>query len=290
MLDTILKIGQILRASPDGLKHHRYVKKAPMPDPKTNPVRFWSVPTAEDGSFVFTAIAPLLDENKQQQLFYLNYKQSDADSSKPYIYGDVYRTVTKTGEDGNFRFGDPLKKSWVTLNSFQRAEDKNPIPTERITKFRASFREQMERIDQFLRENPNTYIHFDFAGRGWHEYEEITHLNQSLIGTFFEKTQHGYVMSGFLFKTLATGTSRTPGFEAGWDFRNRLFKDESEALDLLYGINYASRATVRKNDFKVIVIPRAQGLTAAQIERFFERREKAEPSEEVECSRGRGAH
>ena len=141
-------------------------------------------------------------------------------------------------------------------------------------------------IEHFLHEHPNAYIHFDLSGRGWHECEEVGYLNRGFVDTFFEKTSNGYVMSGFLFKTLATGTSRTPGFEAGREFRNRLFKDENDALDLLYGINYASRATIRKNDFKVIVLPRAQGLTAAQIERFFERRESTEPSEGVESAEG----
>jgi hypothetical protein len=282
MLDTVLQIGKILRASPDGLKHHRYIKKAPIYDEKLNPVKFWTIPVQLDGTFNFEEIKPLNDENLQQKLFYLNYKQSDADSSKPYIYGDLYRTITKTGEDGNFRLGDPEKRSWVALNSFQRAESLEPIATERVRQFRSSFRKQINAMEQFLRDNKNVYIHFDIAGHRWTELEEIDHLNQSIVQTFFDKTVHGYVMGVFLFKTLATGSSRTPGFDPSREYRNRVFRNESEALDLLYGINYASRSAVRKNDFKVIVLPRGEGLDAKQIERFFERRGSSEPDTEVE--------
>ena len=282
MLDTVLEIGKVLRAAPEGLKHHRYIKTAPVYDEKSNPVKFWTIPTELSGTFNFADITPLNDENLQQNLFYLNYKQSDADSSKPYIYGDLYRTITKTGEDGNFRLGDPEKKSWVALNSFQRAEAMEPIATERVRQFRASFRKQISAIEQFLRENKNAYIHFDIAGQHWTELEEIDHLNQSIVQTFFDKTIHGYVMGVFLFKTLATGSSRTPGFDSSREYRNRVFRNESEALDLLYGINYASRSAVRKNDFKVIVLPRGESLEAKQIERFFERRGSSEPDTEVE--------
>lgn len=284
MLDTVLEIGKILRASPDGLKHHRYIKKAPIYDAKLNPVKFWIVPTQLDGTFSFEDRQSLNDENVQQHLFYLNYKQSDADSSKPYIYGDLYRTITKTGEDGNFRLGDPAKKSWVALNSFQRAEAIEPIATARVKQFRASFRKQIASIEQFLRDNQNVYIYFDIVGHHWTELEEISYLNQSIVQTFFDKTIHGYVMGVFLFKTLATGSSRTPGFAPEGEYRNRVFQTEDQALDLLYGINYASRSTVRKNDFKVIVLPRGEGLEARQIERFFERRSSNEPDTEVEDS------
>lgn len=284
MLDTVLEIGKVLRASPNSLKHHRYIKKAPVFDEKLNPVRYWTVPAQLDGSFRFEDIQPLNDENVQEYLFYLNYKQSDADSSKPYIYGDLYRTVTKTGEDGNFRLGDPEKKSWVALNSFQRAEAIEPIATDRVKKFRASFRSQLAVIEQFVRDNPHIYIRFEIAGHHWTALEEIDMLNQGIIRTFFNKTDHGYVMGVFLFKTLSTGSSRTPGFDSRGEFRNRVFRDENEALDLLYGINYASRSAVRKNDFKVIVLPRGEGLEAKQIERFFERQESSEPDEAVEGS------
>lgn len=282
MLDTALNIGQKLRAAPDGLKHHRFVKKAPMPDEKNNPVRFWRVPVEADGSFDFGHRATLDDENWQKRLFYLNYKKSDADSTKPYIFGDVYRTITKIGEDGNFRFGDPAKKSWMALNSFQRAEEVEAIPTERVKAFRTSFRKQMAEIETFLRDNPNVYIHFDFGGKGWHELEELEALNQNLLDTFFAETEHGYIVRAALYKTLAAGTSRTPGFIEQNQFKNRVFSSANQAMDLLYGVNYSSRRAVKAFDVKIVVLPRGENLTAKQIERFFERNTSSEPSDDSE--------
>lgn len=281
MLDTILEIGKALRSAPDGLRHHRYVKKAPIADEKKNPVRFWRVPVALDGSFDFNQIETLADEDRQKQLFYLNYKQSDADSTKPYIFGDIYRTVMKTGEDGNFRFGDPAKKSWMALNSFQRGEEIKAMPTDRVRAFRASFNKQISVIEMFLREHPNAYIHFDFAGKGWHELDELALLNKSLLGAFFEQVDKGYVMRVFLYKTLTPGSSRSLGFISDSGFKSRLFKDENEAMDLLYGINYSSKATVRKNDVKVVILPRGENLTARQIERFFERTASSEITDKI---------
>ncbi len=283
MLDTVLEIGKVLRAAPDGLKFHRYIKKGPVYDEKRNPVVFWRVPVALDGTFDFAQHELLTDENRQKRLFYLNYKSSDADSTKPYIYGDVYRSVTKIGEDGNFRFGDANKKSWMALNSFQRAEGTDAIPTNRVKNFRNSFRKQLGEIETFLRANSNSYIHFDFDGEGWQDLtEELELLNQSLLKSFFQETQHGYVMSAFLYKTLAPGSSRTSGFQSGNEYKSRIFTTQDEAMDLLYGINYSSRAAVRKNDVKIVVLPRGENLKAEQIEHFFERAASAEPDDKAE--------
>ncbi len=280
MLDTVLEIGRVLRASSDGLKHHRYIKRSPETDPKRNQVRFWQIPVNEDGTFDFALISSLDDENKQKRLFYLNYKQSDADSTKPYLYGDLYRTVTKTGEDGNFRFGDPAKKSWMALNSFQRAESITALTTDRVKAFRDSFRQQMETIERFLRDNANAYIHFDFGGRCWHEMEEVALLNKGLVNTFFERTRQGYISRAFLYKTLSPGSNNAPEFQEASRYKTRVFHDEDQALDLIYGVNYASRQTVRVRDVKIVVLPRGDGLTAKQIERFFERTSVAESEAE----------
>ncbi|MDR3708829.1 MAG: hypothetical protein P4L33_11035 [Capsulimonadaceae bacterium] len=277
MLDTVIELGKTLRLSRNGLKHHRYIKQAPMRD-DNNPVDFWTVPVAHEGSFDFGGRELLTSEYQQAQLYYLNYKQGDADSTKRYLFGDIYRTTTKTGEDGNFRFGDPNKGSWMALNSFQRAEDTLALDTERVRTFRASFRSQLNDIEEFLRANRHVYLHFDFDGKGWHELEELDLLNESILSTFFHATEHGYVMQAFLFKTLASGQSRVPGFATAQRHRTRVFKDEDEALDLLYGINYASRATMRKNDIKIVVLPRGAGLHADVIERFFERNARSEPT------------
>jgi hypothetical protein len=81
MLDTLLEIGRTLRTAPEnaGLRHHRYVKSAPKPDEK-NPVIFWKVEVAADGTFDFDKRQQIEGESLPKSLFYLNYKTSDADS------------------------------------------------------------------------------------------------------------------------------------------------------------------------------------------------------------------
>ena len=270
MLDTVLEIGRILRLSPDGLRHHRYVKSAPVPDEK-NPVVFWRVPVQEDGSFDFGQRETLEDENKQRQLFYLNYKTSDADATKSYLFGDVYRTVTKLGEDGNFRFGDPEKGSWMNLNSFQRGEKIQALATPLFAKFRHSFRTQMGDIETFINENKSVYLHFDFSGRGWHHLDELAQLNESVVRSFFDKGEQGYTMQAFLFKTLTSSEARLPHFLPEGAYRSRIFSSADAAMDLLYGVNYASKAVWRRGDVKIIVLPKGRTLSAQQIERFFEK-------------------
>ncbi len=282
MLDTVLEIGRVLRASSNGLKHHRYIKKAPIYDDKKNPVKFWRIPVYSDGSFDFSKREVLRDENRQKKLFYLNYKQSDADSTKPYIFGDIYRTLIKTGEDGNFRFGDPNKKSWMALNSFQRGENSNPLHTVRVREFRKSFKQQNDEIETFLRSNANVYINFDFAGQNWHELEELIILNTSLLSTFFTQTEHGYTVNAALYKTLASGSTRNSNFLDENQYKNRVFQNADQAIDLIYGINFASRSAVRVFDIKVVVLPRGDNLNAIQIERFFDRNASNEPDDSDE--------
>src|SRR5947208_623706 len=103
MLTTLLEIGCTLRAAPDGLKHHRYIKQAPRDEKK--PVAFWRVPVAPDGSFNFEQKEELRDENVINRCFYLNYKDQETDNKKRYLFGDLYRAydIKKRKEvAGNF--------------------------------------------------------------------------------------------------------------------------------------------------------------------------------------------
>jgi hypothetical protein len=129
----------------------------------------------------------------------------------------------------------------------------------------------LSEIETFLQSLKAVYIHFDFSGKGWHELRELALLNKRIVRSFFKKSDGGLVLQSFLFKTLAAGDSRTPGFTPGGQHRTHLFKTEEEALDLVYGVNYASRSTIRKNDIKVVILPRGTDMTAETVERFFER-------------------
>jgi hypothetical protein len=327
MLDTLLELGKKLRESPDGLRHHRYIKKAPLGDEKLQ-IAFWQVPVKSDYSFDFSQIELLKDETRKNLLFYLNFKNGEADSSKPYVFGDVFRLYTakekkkrdgkteiEVSESGNFMFGNPTKNSWSAINSFLRYKDghieavpvaqaevessevelrevesptpskstkknpavapANPLLTQEIHSFRASFRRQLPEILDFLSKNPLSYIHFNFDGKGWWELAGKDAIEKMLLENFIVPSKDGFVLEKFVYKTIISaekwGWRSTPGFSPLNDYKTRLFQSE-EILDLLYALRFASKSAVpRIGDIKIVVLPRGDNLTAKQIERFFEK-------------------
>lgn len=292
MLETLLAIGRIFRDSPDGLKHHRYVKRAPQRDsnPKNanapgNFTRFFQVPVEEEGSFDFSQCVECINENLRPKFFYLNYKTSDAESYKKYIFGDIYKLRQVKGkeivEDGNFRFGDPAKTNLYGQNSFNRAvADAGALENERIQNFRASFARYMEDIEAFLAQHPNVYLHFDFDGRHWYELSDVMDtINAKLLSAFTAeikdaaKNVEGYVLRKALYKTLTSAaegpSGRVPGFMAENEYKNKLFADVDDVMNLLYVVDFSTKAVIRKGEVKIIVLPRGEDLKAQAIENFF---------------------
>ena len=246
MLDTLLEIGRKLRTAPEnaGLRHHRYVKTAPRPDEK-NPVVFWQVAVAADGNFDFEAREKIESETFQRSLLYLNFKTSDADSMKKYVFGDIYRSVLKrkpdgsiANEDGNFRLGDPKSgAAGFRVNSFLRGEaDAENFESDWLKGFRNSFRAQLPKLEEILSTEDNVYIHFAHAEeKQWHQLPEMATYNAQMLESFGRTTPTGIVLQAALYKTIASGHSPTPGFGADGDkgHRNRVFKTQDDLLDLV---------------------------------------------------------
>ena len=305
MLSTILQIGNTFKKSPNGLVHHRYVKRAPQREPDNkkavgNTTQFFRVPVNADGSFDFNAPEEFNDENLIEKLFYLNYKTSDADTYKKYLFGDIYKLRLEQGknimEDGNFRFGDAGKKGLYALNSFDRAKaDAESLDNERIKNFRHSFERDMERIETFLSEHPNVYLHFDFQGKHWYQLPDVMDvINKKLMSEFIREIEkadegaQGYVLQKALYKTLACtsegASGRVPRFTSENDYKNKLFAEVSDVMDLLYAVDFSTKSVIRKGDVKIIILPRGKGLSAEQIERFFTRQniETAAPAKKAQ--------
>jgi len=115
MLETLLHIGKTLRAA-KRMRHHRYIKLAPLSDPKS-PVVYLSLPVSDDYEFDFDNISEITDENMQRnKLFYLTFKSGEADSLVKYIFGDIlYGIDKKGGELGYYRMKNrPLAKVILT--------------------------------------------------------------------------------------------------------------------------------------------------------------------------------
>jgi hypothetical protein len=279
MLETLLQIGKTLRHS-ERLYHHRYIKRAPLNDKKTTVVYF-SLPVGEDFSFDIDDIKEIGDEDFiQHQLFYLAYKSSDADSLMKYIWGDILYGVIKDKEQGYYRMENPNIKNAFGLSSFVRGnEDAKRFTGTAIEKFRASFADNREQIESFLKEQGKErmcFLHFSFQGpyKHWYEFEEeLGAINNKLLDEFIAKQKDQIVLRKSLYKTLASPEKNLPfpNFTSESMYKAKAFENADEVLDLLYAINYSTRAMLSERDIKIIVFPKGENLTADQIEEFFER-------------------
>jgi hypothetical protein len=144
MLDTLLQIGKTFRED-KRLKHHRYIKPAPLPDPKGKTViKYLSLPVREDFTFDFENIKEI-PENERSRLYYFTFKTSDSDGFPKYFWGDLlYGLDTKDKESGNYRFKEEKekKKGKEFDGAFYKAKkyaDNQMFEGTRIAKFRANF-------------------------------------------------------------------------------------------------------------------------------------------------------
>lgn len=126
-LDTVLKIGNILRNSKEKMSFSNAVASCPKDKKGCWPFCL-CLPVDKNFNVIFDKVS-IIPENKRNSLYYLKYKTSDTDSSCKYIYGDIYYsvkgTLSKNGsinkpkEDGYYRLGETQDK-----NSFSNGNDK----------------------------------------------------------------------------------------------------------------------------------------------------------------------
>ena len=282
MLDTILEIGKTLRKA-GKLRHHRYIKPAPKVEiTKTGSIKtdvaYLVLPVREDFTFDFDNLETnFRNENTISDFYYLTYKSSDADSSVKYLWGDISYYVDKDQKEvGTYRIAEGK-------NAFLRA-DKDGLffKGTLIEKFRESFAENRERIENLLKEHSQEkycFLHFDFQGerKHWYEFkEEFEALNNKFLQEFIGEKQNGeIVLRKSLYKTLASPEKNLPfpNFSASNIYKTRTFQrteTEDQILDLIYAINYSTKAAIFDNDIKVIILPKSKYLTAEKIEEFFE--------------------
>jgi hypothetical protein len=97
-------------------------------------------------------------------------------------------------------------------------------------------------------------------------------INKKLLQEFVLKSEHGgYILGKFIYKTLAAGGRGTPNFSISNSYRNKLFSNIDEVLDLIYAIDYSKKALIAERNIKIIILPRGENLKPEQIEKFFER-------------------
>ncbi len=175
-LDTVLKIGRLLRNSSRRLDFFSYVAPCPK-DAKGNYPLCLDIPINENYDIDFDKISKV-SEQKRDKLYYLKYKTSDKDTSTKYIYGDIYysvsgkmsingKTVSIT-EGGNYRLGIIGLDGKNKGNAFDKAEDEfESICQQNNAKELVNLRHSIERdrsaLEKMMKFMPAVIQFFEFG-------------------------------------------------------------------------------------------------------------------------------
>ncbi len=278
MLETLLQIGKTFREA-KRLRHHRYIKPAPVPDKKTI-ITFLYLPVTEDFSFDFDGIKEI-QENARESLFYLKYQTSDSDSSIKTLFGDIYRYKKKDGKEG----GNYRSIKFSKYSSVKRADEHADLLTsELVRSFRESLIDELDKIEEILNRDSNIFLHFDFDGKNWYELsdgivlDEISDLMVTKFATQFSENGQ-WVFDSMLYRTICSGDAKNdiqfPEFDKLKKYRSAGFTVD-EIKSLFYAINYSEKALITewdtKSDIKIVVLPKGDNLSCEDIEAFFEKR------------------
>lgn len=304
-LDTVLRIGKIYRESIEyGLDEHRYVNKvsddiknfSKNKDAQGQPVQpvIYNIPVRKDAEgnwhiqVAERSVIELIEEDRIKGLRYLNYKTSDKDSSKKYLFGDItYATARKEAklvESGSYRLEGE--------SSFYRGKDEMAgIVSKDILSFRQSFEENILAIQRLLQSASAVALHFDFQGQSWYEVGGIMDaINQKLVEEFAAKRtlpngREVVALSKTIFKTIKSPLydrekntfgdpdgigGSVPAFRNTEGYKIRHFESLDEVIDLFYAIGTAEKKFAKRiKDVGILALPCAGDLTARQLNAFF---------------------
>lgn len=304
-LDTVLRIGKIYRQSIEyGLDEHRYVNKvrddmknfSKNKDGQGLPIQtvIFNIPVRMDAEgnwhiqIAEQSVIDLLEEDRINGLRYLNYKTSDKDSAKKYLFGDItYATSRKAGkliEAGSYRLEGK--------SSFIRGKDEMAgLTSLPILSFRQSFEENILAIEDLLKSAAAVVLHFEFHGQNWYSVEGVMDaINQKLVEEFAAKRtlpngREVVTLSKTIFKTIKSPLydrkknafgdpdgigGCVPAFRNTEGYKIRHFESFDEVIDLFYAVSTAEKKFAKRiKDVGILALPRAENLTARQLNAFF---------------------
>ncbi len=151
-LDTVLKIGKVLRNSDNSLKHFKYVST---PSNKDGGYPLCIViPISKNYTFNFDEIS-IVPENERKNLFYLRYKTSDSDSSPAkYVYGDIlYKIDRRLDNKGKIKEAKESGNYVIfKKNAFENAEDvrKSYIKYFLETKEKKASKNEIDKVKKYI--------------------------------------------------------------------------------------------------------------------------------------------
>lgn len=307
-IDTVLNIGKKIKESSNGWRYHRFIKSI---DDEINIYKrnkdangksietiLYQLPVIgniETGyDFDFENMEELTDESKIKSLLYLNFKTSDKDKEKKYLFGDIVYSNFKDKkgkliENGNYRLPTEDGKR---PGSFVRCKDlASDIENTLIGKFRNSFERALTTIENdILRRSAAVVIHFVFEdGKTWLEQETVEEIMKAkLLDAFVVETlsnnQVVFALTKTLFKTIKPplwdnknkkfedpdGIGTTPGFANGSSFKLRAFDSKDDVWNLMFAIDFSERPLFRIKDIGIVALPKGNNLTADQLRVFKE--------------------
>lgn len=170
-LDTVLKIGNILRNSEEKMSFSNAVVSCPKDKKGCWPFCL-CLPVDKDFNIIFDK-ASIVSENQRSSLFYLKYKTSGNDTSCKYVYGDIYysvkgilgnnRSIT-ISEDGNFRlakFQSSFDKGTTDYKSICSSIDFSAKETEEFVQIRTGLAKEQTLIERILKYAPAIIKYFE---------------------------------------------------------------------------------------------------------------------------------
>lgn len=294
MLDTVIKIGKLYRQAPDAHKYHEQINhawkdgealhKKKDKDGKVIETVFYELPVIDKGisfEFDFENLKEIEDEDKQKQIYYLNFKTSKKDAEKRYLFGDIVYShfvdnKNKLNEFGNYR----LFGKWEKRTSFSGAEEISiDIKNITIKKFRTAYRLQKDRIEEFLKKAPSIVLHFVFENNAWFKINNlVADIDKIISSNLVEQHEasDNYVLTKYLYKTLG-GIS--PGFTSENSYKNKLFKLD-DIVSLMYATQAYQNPVIRINNIGIVALPHSEKITFDDIISFYNR-DKKQIKEEV---------
>jgi hypothetical protein len=284
-LDTVLQIGKFYRQDKNAWKYHEQINQvmkdvdalSKNKDKEGNPITtiFYEIPVIDKGEdfiFDFENKSEILDEDKKNNIYYLNFKTSKKDASKRYLFGDLlYCCYTnrkgKLIESGNYR----MNGVWSKKSSFWLCEEvAQNINNQFIQKFRNEFRKNIAEIENLLKAQNSIVLHFNFDGKRWLDIPGIIDTIDDIltINLIKEHTEsEKVVLDKYLYRTLG---GVTPDFNENYKYKNKLFTRD-EIISLMYASRAAEKPVIKFGSIGIIALPHSEKLSSESVINFFER-------------------
>ncbi|RUT77772.1 hypothetical protein [Ancylomarina longa] len=309
MLDTVIKIGKLYREALNAHKYHEQInhawkdvealRKKKDKDGNVIDTVFYELPVIDKGNtfeFNFENLKEIEDEDKQKQIYYLNFKTSKKDAEKRYLFGDIVYShfidnKNKLNEFGNYR----LFGKWENKSSFEGAEPLNAfIKSDNIKKFRYAYRNKKEQFEMLIKSKQSIVLHFTFNTHPWYKLPNIVEdvdsiilfykpkgKNESLVGYLEDKLDKDFIdnnnlsakltLNKYLYKTLG---GVTPGFSEVYSYKNKVFTIDN-VISLMYATQVYQDPIIRINQIGIIALPHSDKITSEEIVSFFNREQKS---------------